>query len=96
MKIVGAKGTSLEKLEISHRVNYRGFKLTHFHLHIYFVLQELLQNTSPAISSSYGTVKLATTTSSSGTATSFSSSLRTEGPTMLVDPLYRLAHCPFC
>lgn len=65
-------------------------KLGYFHL--YFVLQELLQNTSPAISSSYGSVKLVTTTSSSGTATSFASSLRTEGPAMLVDPLYRLAH----
>ncbi|KAL4003316.1 hypothetical protein ACH3XW_7100 [Acanthocheilonema viteae] len=60
----------------------------------HFNTSELLQNTSPAISSSYGSVKLATTTSSSGTAASFSSSLRTEGPTMLVDPLYRTSLPP--
>uniref|UniRef100_A8P8A7 Uncharacterized protein n=1 Tax=Brugia malayi TaxID=6279 RepID=A8P8A7_BRUMA len=44
----------------------------------HFNSSELLQNTS--IGSSYGSVKLATTTSSSGTATSFPSSLRAEGP----------------
>ncbi|VDN83293.1 unnamed protein product [Brugia pahangi] len=58
----------------------------------HFNSSELLQNTS--IGSSYGSVKLATTTSSSGTATSFPSSLRAEGPAMLVDALYRTSLPP--
>ncbi|MCP9258316.1 Protein AF-10 [Dirofilaria immitis] len=60
----------------------------------HFNTSELLQNASPAISSNYGNVKLATTISSSGTATSFASSLRPEGPTMLVDSLYRASLPP--
>ncbi|KAM3722983.1 Zinc finger protein [Dirofilaria immitis] len=60
----------------------------------HFNTSELLQNASPAISSNYGNVKLATTISSSGTATSFASSLRPEGPTMLVDSLYRTSLPP--
>ncbi|OZC06289.1 hypothetical protein X798_06723 [Onchocerca flexuosa] len=61
---------------------------------IYFISQELLQNTSLAYGGNYGGIKLATTTSSSITATSFTSNLRTEGPTMLVDPLYRTSLPP--
>ncbi|VDK76361.1 unnamed protein product [Litomosoides sigmodontis] len=60
----------------------------------HFNTSELLQNTPPAISSSYGNVKLTTATSSSGSAASFSSNLRTEAPTMLVDPLYRTSLPP--
>ncbi|VDK86792.1 unnamed protein product [Onchocerca ochengi] len=60
----------------------------------HFNTSELLQNTSIAIGSNYGNIKLATTTSSSGIATSFTSNLRTEGPTMLVDPLYRTSLPP--
>ncbi|EJW88359.1 hypothetical protein WUBG_00731 [Wuchereria bancrofti] len=58
----------------------------------HFNSSELLQITS--IGSSYGSVKLATTTSSSGAATSFPSNLRAEGPAMLVDPLYRTSLPP--
>ncbi|EFO20636.2 hypothetical protein LOAG_07852, partial [Loa loa] len=60
----------------------------------HFSTSELLQNTTPAISSSYVGVKLGATTSSSGTTTSFSSGLRTEGPAMLADPLYRTSLPP--
>ncbi|VDP19707.1 unnamed protein product [Onchocerca flexuosa] len=60
----------------------------------HFNTSELLQNTSLAYGGNYGGIKLATTTSSSITATSFTSNLRTEGPTMLVDPLYRTSLPP--